>query len=347
MIAINGRRIGPGEPCFVIAEAGVNHNGDPALAKQLVDIAVAAGADAVKFQTFKSDLVVSPLAEKASYQVATTGSAESQLEMVKRLELSEAAFAELRAYCDDREIMFLSTAFDECSLEFVAGLDVAAFKIPSGELTNLPLLRQAASYGRPLIVSTGMANLGEIEGAIETLRAAGATEIALLHCVSAYPTAPEHVNLRAIQTLVDAFALPTGYSDHTLGVDIALAAVALGSCIIEKHFTVDRGMSGPDHQASLSPDELKDLVSGIRRIEAAFGSGRKEPAACELDTARVARRSVVALVDVAEGTVLSRGMLGLRRPGTGAPPSDFERFVGRTVTRDVVAGTPLDWESVR
>ncbi len=344
---IANRTIGPENPCFVIAEAGVNHNGDPRLAKQLVDIAVDAGADAVKFQTFKADLVISPLARKAAYQALTTDETESQLEMVKRLELPLPVFAELREYCDRRHIIFLSTAFDDVSLGFLASLDVAAFKIPSGELTNLPLLREAARYSKPLIVSTGMADMGEVEVALRTLRTAGAKEIALLHCVSSYPTPPEHVNLRAIQTLSRAFGLPTGYSDHTLGLDIAFAAIALGSCIIEKHFTIDRSMSGPDHQASLSPRELGELVAGIRRIESAFGSGRKEPAACELDTARVARRSVVALVDIAGGTVLSPDILGLRRPGTGAAPADFERFFGKTLLRDVVAGTPLDWEIVR
>jgi len=338
-IDIAGRQVGPSQPCFIVAEAGVNHNGSLGLAQQLVDAAVQAGADAVKFQTFKAEKVVSPPAPKAAYQLQTTDTNESQLDMIKRLELSFDAFRELYAYCQDKGILFMSTPFDKESADFLAELGVAIFKFPSGELTNLPFLAHVARKGKPMIVSTGMSYLGEVEAAVRTIEEAGNQEFVLLHCVSNYPADPADVNLRAMNTLATAFGMPVGYSDHTLGIELAIAAVALGACVIEKHFTLDRNLPGPDHRASLEPDELRALVHGIRIVEAALGHGRKEPVASEANTAAVARRSLVAARDIEPGAVLTEELIALRRPGTGLPPMLRPYLIGRTVKVPVPAGT--------
>ncbi len=343
-IAAGPRLIGPGKPCFVIAEAGVNHNGDPAMARRLVDAAKAAGADAVKFQTFKSEKVIAASAPKAEYQVRQTGADESQLEMVKSLELSYTDSQDLRDYCQRQGILFLSTPFEEDSADFLDALDVPLFKVPSGELTNLPFLAHVAAKGRPLIVSTGMATMSEVAAAMDCIREQGDPPVALLQCVSNYPAEPADINLRTMQTMARAFQVPVGYSDHTMGVEVALAAVALGACIIEKHFTLDRSLPGPDHQASLEPGQLAEFVRGIRAVESALGSGRKEPAASEANTAAVARKSLVAARALATGTVLTPDMVAIKRPGTGLPPACLDQVMGRRLRQDVPADHLLSWD---
>ncbi len=343
-IDIAGRQVGLGRPCFVIAEAGVNHNGSLEMARQLVDVAVQAGADAVKFQTFKTERLVASDAPKADYQLQTTGTAESQYDMLQRLELAPEAHQELMAYCQKRDILFMSTPFDEESTDLLAGLGIAVFKTPSGEIINLPFLAHVARKGKPMIVSTGMSYLSEVEAAVRTIEKAGNHDFVLLHCVSNYPADPADTNLRAMQTIAMAFGVPVGYSDHTLGIEVAIAAVALGACVIEKHFTLDRNLSGPDHRASLEPDELAALVQGIRTVEASLGHGRKEPAASEADTAAVARRSLVAAKDIPPGTKLTEELITIKRPGTGLPPSMSPYLIGHTVRMTIPAGALLTLE---
>jgi len=329
-IAIAGRRIGPGEPCFIIAEAGVNHNGDPDLARELVKVAAKAGADAVKFQTFRASDLVSPQAAKADYQTATTGIG-TQLDMLAALELSEDAHRHLMKECAAHGILFLSSPFDHGSADLLERLGVAAFKVGSGELTNHPLLARLAATRKPVILSTGMASLDEVTAAADAFREAEGRNLALLHCVSAYPANPADVNLRAMATLQGKFSVPIGYSDHTLGNEVAFAAVAMGACIIEKHFTLDRSMTGPDHQASATPDELAELVRGIRKVEAALGSGRKVPVPAERDVAKAARKSLVYAMALPAGTVLRGSHLTALRPGDGISPSDAPKIIGRTL----------------
>jgi N,N'-diacetyllegionaminate synthase len=343
-LAIGDRKIGPGQPCFVLAEAGVNHNGHVGLALKLVDAAADAGADAVKFQTYKADRLVSPDAPKAAYQVRATGGGESQFEMLRRLELSEKAHWKILAHARERGILMLSTPFDAESADFLDRLGLAAFKIGSGEITNLPLLAHIAAKGKPVILSTGMSWLAEVAEAVRTVREAGARDLVLLHCVSNYPADPRDVNLRAMRTMTDAFGVPVGYSDHTVGNEVSLAAVALGACVIEKHFTLDRSLPGPDHKASLEPAELTALVRGIRVVEQALGHGRKEPTAAEADTARVARKSIIMGRDAQAGTILTMDLLAVKRPGTGLPPAMLNEIVGRTLAEDVKAGTVIDLE---
>jgi N-acetylneuraminate synthase/N,N'-diacetyllegionaminate synthase len=343
-ISIGKRTIGPDSPCFVIAEAGVNHNGDLDRAKRLVDAAVAARADAVKFQIFKAEQVVSRTASKARYQQDKANPQESQLEMLARLELSPQAHRELQRYCTERDILFMSTPFDESSADFLEELDVPIFKVGSGELTNLPFLKYLALKDKPIILSTGMAYLGEVEEAVNYIRRHRNVPLALLHCVSDYPARQEDVNLRAMQTLQQAFGLLVGYSDHTLGLTAALAAVALGAQIIEKHFTLSHTLPGPDHQASLEPNDLMLLVEGIRSVEAALGDGIKRPTSRELHIAQVARKSLISRCDIKVGTPITADMLDIKRPGTGISPRDLDRVVGRITREDIPKDTPLTWE---
>lgn len=338
---IGDRKIGPGNPVFVIAEAGVNHNGDLSLALKLVDAAKAAGADAVKFQTFVADSVISPGTAKAEYQKQATGEQESQLEMVKRLELSFADFRKIDQHCHELDILFISTPFDFESVDFLDDLNVPAFKISSGDLTNHPLLELVASKGRPIILSTGMSDLNEVSEAVEVVRASGNSQIALLQCVTNYPADVSEVNLKAMRTMSDAFGVAVGYSDHTLGIEIALAATALGACIIEKHFTLDRTLPGPDHRASLEVPDLIAMIAGIRNVQSALGDGIKSPGPSEAGNASVARRSIVATRDIAAGSAISRDALGLKRPGTGLPPKMLPHVVGHTARVDVKAGDLL------
>lgn len=346
-VRLGARSLGIGHPCYVIAEAGVNHNGDPQLALRLIEAAAAAGADAVKFQTFRAELLVTPAAPKAEYQTRATGAGETQLEMLKRLELPQDAYPALQAHCLSHGVTLLSTPFDPDSADMLEALAVPAFKIASGEITNLPLLRHVAAKGRPLLVSTGMATLGDVEAALQAIRSGGNPPVALLHCVSCYPAAPAEVNLRAMETLSRAFSLPVGFSDHTVGTEVALAAVALGACLVEKHLTLDKGLPGPDHQASADPAEFAFLVRGIRNVEQALGHGRKEPSPREAATAAVARRSLTAARDIEAGELLQAEMIAIRRPGTGLAPALFPVLVGRAARRRIAAGELLGWDDLR
>ncbi|MFH1033296.1 MAG: N-acetylneuraminate synthase [Pseudomonadota bacterium] len=341
---IAGRLVGPGRPCFIIAEAGVNHDGSLDLALKLVEAARAAGADAVKFQSFRAEEVATSDAPKAQYQLAHTAGAESQLEMLRRLELSPAAHRAILARCRELGIMFLSTGFDAQSVDLLEDLGLPAFKVPSGEITNLPLLAHIAGKHKPVILSTGMSSLAEVRRAVEILRQGGAAGIALLHCVSNYPAQPEDVNLKAMNTMARELGLPVGYSDHTLGIEVPLAAVALGACIIEKHFTLDRSRPGPDHAASAEPEELAALARGIRVVEAALGHGRKEPAASEEGTRQVARRSLVAAQHIPAGALITPEMLALKRPGTGLASERLGRVLGRRARAAIAAGTLISLE---
>lgn len=345
-IDIAGRKVGLEHPCFVIAEAGVNHDGNLDAALRLVDVAAEAGADAVKFQTLNAIQMVSPNAPKAKYQLRNTDSNESQFEMLRRLELTPQMHEALSRRSEERGIIFLSTAFDEVSADYLGQLGVAAFKIPSGEITNLSYLTHIAEKHKPLIVSTGMANLGEVEAAVQAIERAGNRNYVLLHCVSNYPADPRDVNLRAMQTMHRAFQVPVGYSDHTTGIDVAVASVALGACVLEKHFTLDRQLPGPDHKASLEPDELSALVRAIRTVESALGHGRKSAAASERNTAEVARKSLVAAEDIAAGTVLTEKLIAIRRPGTGLPPVMKPHVVNRTARESIPAGALIELEKV-
>jgi N-acetylneuraminate synthase len=328
-IQINERRVGRDWPTFVIAEAGVNHNGEIELAKQLVEVAADAGADAVKFQTFRADRLVSTGAPKAQYQIENTGTSESHYEMLRHLELSRDMHVILIETCRRRGIEFLSSPFDEESADLLELLGVPAFKVPSGELTNIPLLKHIARKKKPMIMSTGMACLGEVESALGAVAGEGNSEVVLLQCVSNYPAAAAEANLRAMATMEAAFGVPVGYSDHTNGIEVPIAAAALGAVIIEKHFTLDRSLPGPDHVASLEPSELTAMVRGIRTAQAALGHGRKIPSDSEKSTARAARRSLVAARDIGSGEVIDDAMIALKRPGTGLAASLREYVVGR------------------
>jgi N-acetylneuraminate synthase len=344
---IGTHEIGQGCRCFILAEAGVNHNGSLARACALVDAAVEAGADAVKFQTFTAEKLVLPNTPQAQYQRRASQGDESQLEMLKGLELSRKDHQALVEHCRKQGIPFLSTPFDEDSADFLESLGVEAFKIGSGDLTNVPLLEHVARKGRPMIVSTGMSTLGEVEAAVTAIEAQGDPALVLLHCVSNYPADARDVNLRAMATLKRAFGRDVGYSDHTMGIEVPLAAAALGACVIEKHFTLDRGLPGPDHQSSMEPHEFKRMVESIRLVEAAMGDGRKRPMAAEADVMTAARRSLVAAVAIPKGTALRTEMLVLRRPGTGLPADMRGGLIGRMASVDIPAGTLLQLKMFR
>lgn len=352
-IKVKNKLIGTGNPCFIIAEAGVNHNGDFGLAKKLIDAAKTAGADAVKFQTFKAENIVTPDAEQAKYQSENIGKRESQFAMLKRLELSFAEFEELKKYCDKKEIIFLSTPHSSKEdVDLVAKL-CPAIKVGSGDLTNLPILRYMVQKHLPIILSTGMATLEEVKQAVETILPIN-KELILLHCTTNYPTPLNEVNLNAMITLKKEFNLPAGYSDHTEDINVSLAAAALGACIIEKHFTLDKKLPGPDHKASLEPSELKTMVRGIRNIEKkladkenpesilkelnvaeALGGGIKKPCPSELAVAKIVRKSIVAAVDINKGTKIEENMITIKRPGTGILPKFFDQIVGKTAKQDI------------
>jgi len=321
----------------IIAEAGVNHNGDIILAKKLIDAAVDAEVDYVKFQTFNSKKLVSKNVQKAAYQKENTGDAsESQLAMLKKLELSRDMHLELIEYCNTKNIKFLSTGFDLESIHFLNELNIDLFKIPSGELTNLPYLRKIGGLGKPIIMSTGMADSKEIDDALRVLLHAGAkkSDITVLHCNTEYPTPMEDVNLTAMNTIKDTFNVSVGYSDHTLGIEIPIAAVAMGATVIEKHFTLDNTMDGPDHKASLEPNELKAMVAGIRNIEIALGHGRKEPSNSEKKNKEVARKSIVAKTDIRKGDVFNTNNITVKRPGSGISPMLCDEIIGKIANQD-------------
>jgi len=321
---------------FIIAEAGVNHNGSLEMAFQLIDVAVASGADAIKFQTFKAEKVIAVNAPKADYQQKTTGSDETQLEMVKKLELDESAHTRLYQYCQHTGIQFLSTPFDLESIDLLNRLGLEIFKIPSGEITNLPYLRKLGALKKRLILSTGMADLGEIEDALDVLTESGTPldYITVLHCNTEYPTPFADVNLRAMLTIGRAFGVAVGYSDHTRGIEVAVAAVGLGAAVLEKHFTLDRNLPGPDHKASLEPDELKAMVQAIRNIEKALGDGIKRPSPSEVRNKPIARKSLVATQPIKIGELFSAGNITTKRPGTGISPMRWDEVLGRVSQKD-------------
>lgn len=324
---------------LVIAEAGVNHNGDMRLARGLVDAAAAAGADYVKFQTFHAEALAAASAGKAEYQARATGAEESQRDMLRRLELSPEMHEELLRHCAARGIRFLSSAFDAEALDLLDKLGVDRVKIPSGELTNLPYLRRAAALGRPIILSSGMATMDEIHAALDALERAGAgrAAITVLHCTTEYPAPMEGVNLRAMQAIAEEFGVAVGYSDHTVGTEVAIAAVALGAVVIEKHLTLDRALPGPDHAASLEPGELREMIAAIRNVECALGRAVKAPTPAESSNARVARKSLVALRAIRAGETFTAENLGAKRPGTGISPMRWDEVIGTKAVRDFAA----------
>lgn len=322
---------------FIIAEAGVNHNGSIDLAKQLIDVAAKANVDAIKFQTFKTELCITKDAVKADYQVQNTqNSSESQFDMVKKLELTEDVHKELISYCKEKDILFLSTAFDHYSIDFLDSLGIGTFKIPSGEITNLPYLQHIGRLNKKIILSTGMATLGEIESALDILTGSGTSRnnITILHANTEYPTPMEDVNLKAMVTIGHAFDSKYGYSDHTLGIEVPTAAVALGATTIEKHFTLDRNMEGPDHAASLEPNELYSMVKAIRNIEKALGTGIKKPSPSESKNILIARKSIVAKANIKKGDVFTEDNLTIKRPGTGISPMRWNELLGSRALKD-------------
>jgi N,N'-diacetyllegionaminate synthase len=325
---------------FIIAEAGVNHNGSLEIAQKLVDVAAESGVDAVKFQTFRAENIVSKYAEKAEYQKLTTDAGESQLEMLKKLELDEAAHKALFRYCSEKNIQFMSSPFDLEGIDLLNSLGVEIFKIPSGEIINLPYLRKIGCLKKNIILSTGMADLGEIEKALDVLVSAGTLleNITVLHSNSQYPTPMEDVNLRAMETIRCAFKVKVGYSDHTQGIEVPIAAVALGASVIEKHFTLDKAMAGPDHKASLQPQELMAMVRAIRNIEKALGDGIKKPSQSERKNIEIVRKSIVAARDIKQGEVFTKQNITTKRPGTGISPLEWDRVIGKKAKRNFKKG---------
>lgn len=346
-IKIGDRMVGNNYPCYVIAEAGVNHNGSVDRAAELIKHAADAGADAVKFQTFKTEAVVTTSTPKATYQAKNDNTSNTQFEMLSQLELPYEAFRELKSYANALSIDFISTAFDEESLDLVVGLEPPCLKWPSGEIDNVPLLRRAAKTKLPIILSTGMATLGDIELALETLNNCGCNDIVILQCVSTYPAKPSDLNLRAIETIEKAFQRPTGLSDHSLGIAAPLAARALGMCTLEKHFTFDRNAVGPDHKASLEPRELRQMIGMLRDIENALGDGVKVVQDSEKETRTIARRSLHASRDIAAGETITEDALVSLRPGSGISPSHIDDVIDRKATFAIKRGQLLEWQAVR
>lgn len=322
---------------FVIAEAGVNHNGDIKIAKQLIDVASDAGADAVKFQTFQADSLVCRTARKANYQLETTDRAETQYDMLKKLELTQQMHQELMEYCVTKNIMFLSTPFDLASIELLSELGIQIYKIPSGEITNLPYLREIAKQHKKIVLSTGMSSMEEVKTAVKVLKIYGAGDITLLHCNTQYPTPISDVNLLAMVKMQEETGLPVGYSDHTQGIEIPIAATALGATVIEKHFTMDKNMEGPDHKASLEPQELKQMVAGIRKIETALGSKMKQASASEMANVAIVRKSIVAATSIKKGEKYTEKNLTTKRPATGINPMLWDEIIGKVANKDYEA----------
>lgn len=319
---------------FIIAEAGDNHNGSYENALKLVDKAVESGADCVKFQTFITENVISKFAEKAEYQKENTSADETQFEMVKKLELSFEDFKKIKKYCDEKEILFLSTPFDLDSIDFLQSIDIPFWKIPSGEITNLPYLIKIARTKKDIIISTGMCQMEEIAEALDILKKNGAGKITVLHCNTEYPTPFCDVNLNAMRTIKQEFNVEVGYSDHTIGIEVPIAAVAMGASVIEKHFTLDKNMDGPDHKASLEPEELKTMVVCIRNIENALGNGKKSPSKSEQKNIIIARKSIVANCDIKKGEILTKEKLYIKRPGNGISPMEWYKVIGNKAVKD-------------
>jgi N-acetylneuraminate synthase len=334
---------------LIIAEAGVNHNGSMEIAKKLIDAAVDAGVDYVKFQTFKAEKLVSKSAKKAAYQVENTGNDDSQFEMIKKLELDKEKHDILIDYCNQKGIKFLSTAFDHDSVDLLEDLGIDLYKVPSGEITNKPFLQKIASKNKPIILSTGMADIGEIEDALDVLYESGIdrNEVIVLHCNTEYPTPIEDVNLSAMNTIADTFKVQIGYSDHTLGIEVPIAAVARGAVCIEKHFTLDRNMEGPDHRASLEPNELKEMVRCIRNIELALGNGIKKPSNSEKKNIEIARKSIHIARDLRKGHIIQKEDLVMKRPGNGISPMDINLVLGRKLDRTLTEDTLVTFQDLR
>ena len=333
---VRGRRIGPGEPCFIIAEAGINHNGDMAAAKRLIDVAREADADSVKFQTFKAEESVTAQTPAAAYQSKNDPTITSYLQMLKRIELPADSFKELARYAESRGILCFSKPAWLGAVDELEAAGVPLYKIGSGDVTFDTLLRRVAKTGKPVILSTGMSTLDEVREAVRVLREAGAKQLAILHCVTSYPAEFKHLNLRAMDALRQAFPdCPVGYSDHTLGTEAAVASVALGATILEKHYTLDKNLPGPDHKASLEPDELAAMIRQVRNVEKALGHGRKEPAECERENMPIVRKSLVAARDIKPGETLKDEDIGFKRPGTGLGEKDRPRIVGRRAARSI------------
>ena len=343
---IERKTLGPNYPCFIIAEAGVNHNGDISLAKRLIDAASDSGADAVKFQIFKAENIVTVDAQKADYQKQSGSPLTTQYEMLKKLELTTTEFKILSEYSKKKGLVFLVTPFDIDSVDFLDEIDISAYKIPSGEINNIPLLKYISRKHKPILLSTGMSTLGEVEQAVRAIGEEGNIDIILLHCVTNYPADLEEVNLRAIDTLRHAFGYPVGYSDHTLGIVIPVAAVARGACVIEKHFTLDKNLPGPDHKASLDPDELKSMIKAIREVEMAMGNGIKIPTRSELENKKAIRRSIVAEKDLPKNTIITSNDVAIKRPGTGISSDHLSTIIGTRTKRNIKKDEILTWNDV-
>lgn len=331
--------------CLIIAEAGVNHNGSIEIAKKLVDAAKNTGADAVKFQTFKTENLVTKDAKKAKYQITNPGE-DSQYDMIKKLELSDREFKELVIYAKEKGIIFLSSPFDKESVDLLDKIGIPAFKIASGEITNFPLLKYIAKKQKPVILSTGMSTLGEIEEALNLIEKYN-DNIILMHCLTSYPAKKEDANLNVIKTLEYAFKRPVGFSDHTQGIEMSVAAVALGSCVIEKHFTIDKNLPGPDHKASLEPQELSEMVKAIRNVEKGLGNGIKKPTTEEIEIKKLVRKSIVAKEDIPKGSILTEEMLDVKRPGTGIEPKYLNELIGRELIDDIKKDDLLKWNQLK
>ncbi len=345
-IEIAGKCIGYGCPVFIIAEAGVNHNGDIEIAKKMVDAAFEAGADAIKFQTFSAETLVTKNAKQADYQIENIGRKESQFEMLKRLELKREHYAGLKDYTEKKGIMFLSTPFSESDVDFLDELGVPLFKIGSSDTNNLPFLQHVVAKGRPMIVSTGMSDLNDVIEAVSTIRKFGNENIVVLHCTSQYPTPMYEVNLLAMLTMQEKCDVLVGYSDHTAGVEVPIAAVALGATVIEKHFTLDKNMEGPDHKASLEPNELKAMVKAIRNIEKALGSSEKKASQITRKVAEVAQKSLIAARDIKAGEIIKKSDIVIKRPGTGIKPKQLEEVIGKKTLVNIPADTIIKWEDI-
>lgn len=337
-VKIADKLVGNGEPCFIIAEAGINHNGNITLAKKLIDAAKDAGADAIKFQTHI------PEKEMLKETVTADYVGESLFDLLKRVELSKEEHVELKNYATDKGVLFLSTPFSKEAVDLLEEIGVVAYKVGSGEMTNLPLLGYIATKKKPMIISTGMSTFEEIEETVNFVKKLN-NNLIILHCTSTYPTRYEDVNLRVIEHLKEKFEIPVGLSDHSIGIYTALAAVVLGACVIEKHFTISRDLPGPDQKASITPKELEELVKGVRAIEKALGSTKKVTDE-ELQIQKMARESVVALVDIPNGSVITNDMVWVKRPGTGIPAKHMEKVIGRQAQKDIKADTIIKWEDL-
>ncbi len=344
-IKIADKTIGEYSKSFIIAEAGVNHNGSIEMAKKLVNAAKEAGADAVKFQTFKTKNLVTKNAKKAEYQIKNSGE-ESQYEMIKKLELSDSEFQEIAKYAESKGIIFLSSPFDTESVDLLDEMNIPAFKIASGEITNFPLLKHIAKKHRPVILSTGMSTIGEVEEALNLIEKYN-DDIILMHCLTNYPAKKEDANLNVIKTLEYTFKRHVGFSDHTSGIEMSVAAVALGSCVIEKHFTIDKNLPGPDHKASLEPQELSEMVKAVRNVEKGLGNGIKKPTNDEIKIKKLVRKSIVAKKDILKGSILTEEMLTIKRPGTGIEPKYLDELVGRELIDDVKKDDLLKWNQLK